>query len=152
MLNFTILILGAFLHLTASFEIQPRIVNGLSAHPGQFPYFVDLEIYMYTEYTPKIRHVGTNCGGALISTEFILTAAHCLTEGKYVNAYFGTTHILKKQRPAVYTITRENFHLHPEYCHTSNDIGMKMIIYWFVIFRKIKFFHILNHSSDTLAI
>ena len=44
---------------------QPRIVGGDDASPGQFPYFVFLDI---------------GCGGTLIAPDVVLTAAHCWIE------------------------------------------------------------------------
>lgn len=51
------------------FQIQSRIVGGSSAVEKQFPYHVSLRF--------KRNHVHF-CGGAIISEQFILTAAHCL--------------------------------------------------------------------------
>jgi secreted trypsin-like serine protease len=47
-------------------EQDQRITNGLSAHRGQFPWQVAL-----------IINGGTFCGGSLISSLWVLTAAHC---------------------------------------------------------------------------
>uniref|UniRef100_A0A1A9VYR4 Lectizyme n=1 Tax=Glossina austeni TaxID=7395 RepID=A0A1A9VYR4_GLOAU len=49
-------------------RLQPRVVNGRNANPGQFPYAVSLR---YNNI-----HI---CGGSIISANYILTAAHCLT-------------------------------------------------------------------------
>lgn len=50
---------------TASPVVQgtPRIIGGIYAEPGDFPYFV---------------HIG-NCGGALIAPDVVLSAAHCVS-------------------------------------------------------------------------
>lgn len=49
---------------------QPRIVGGNSASEGQFPHQVLLRI-------------GNNgmCGGSIISENYVVTAAHCVTSG-----------------------------------------------------------------------
>uniref|UniRef100_A0A1B0BPW0 Lectizyme n=1 Tax=Glossina palpalis gambiensis TaxID=67801 RepID=A0A1B0BPW0_9MUSC len=49
-------------------RLQPRIVGGRNAIPGQFPYAVSLR---YNNV-----HI---CGGSIISANYILTAAHCVT-------------------------------------------------------------------------
>lgn len=48
-----------------------RIVGGNEAHSGQFPYQVSIRDAIWTDF-----HF---CGGALITSEFVLTAAHCIS-------------------------------------------------------------------------
>uniref|UniRef100_A0A1B0BR19 Lectizyme n=1 Tax=Glossina palpalis gambiensis TaxID=67801 RepID=A0A1B0BR19_9MUSC len=50
------------------FLLQPRIVLGSNANPGQFPFMVSLR---YAD--------GHICGGSIISANYIVTAAHCVT-------------------------------------------------------------------------
>ncbi|KAM7347493.1 transmembrane protease serine 9-like [Cochliomyia hominivorax] len=47
---------------------QPRIVGGQNAMEKQFPYQISLRIFN--------RHI---CGGSIISKNFVVTAAHCVT-------------------------------------------------------------------------
>lgn len=60
-------------------EVEPRIVGGAPATPGEYPWQValigsdsDNEFY----YPPGFQF----CGGALIDPSWVLTAAHCVTE------------------------------------------------------------------------
>uniref|UniRef100_A0A1A9WSE0 Lectizyme n=1 Tax=Glossina brevipalpis TaxID=37001 RepID=A0A1A9WSE0_9MUSC len=48
--------------------LEPRIVRGRNATLGQFPYMVSLRY--------RNSHI---CGGSIISANYILTAAHCVT-------------------------------------------------------------------------
>lgn len=48
---------------------KSKIVNGRIASPGEFPHQISLQF--------KGQHI---CGGALISDQHVVTAAHCLNE------------------------------------------------------------------------
>lgn len=47
---------------------QPRIVGGQNAKNNQFPYQISLRLNNY--------HI---CGGSIISKNYVITAAHCVT-------------------------------------------------------------------------
>lgn len=49
---------------------QPRIVGGSNANNGQFPHQISLRI--------GESHI---CGGSIISQNYVVTAAHCVTTG-----------------------------------------------------------------------
>lgn len=51
--------------------IQNRIVGGVKAEPGEFPFQVRLNI--------RSRRGSSLCGGVIIDQRHILTAAHCMT-------------------------------------------------------------------------
>jgi prostasin len=54
-------------------ERESRIVGGVNAIPGEFPYIVSIHWVILTVST----HV---CGGSIINNIWVLSAAHCLTE------------------------------------------------------------------------
>ncbi|CAG0911229.1 unnamed protein product, partial [Cyprideis torosa] len=57
-----------------------RIINGRNAQPGWFPHQVEL-------LTSSNGHY---CGGSIISREWVVTAAHCVNEGKVAKIRAGT--------------------------------------------------------------
>ncbi|XP_068154599.1 serine protease SP24D-like [Drosophila tropicalis] len=46
---------------------RPRIVGGVAARPGQFPYLVSVRFFE--------RHI---CTGSILNPQFVVTAAHCI--------------------------------------------------------------------------
>lgn len=62
---------GNFVPITQQplkFFPQPRIVGGRDAEINQFPYQISLRLYN--------QHI---CGGSIISKNYIITAAHCVS-------------------------------------------------------------------------
>ncbi|KAL9887123.1 trypsin delta-like [Glossina fuscipes fuscipes] len=116
------LIIIAFVALHAqvdAFFLNSRIINGRPARPGQFPYIISLRY--------NNSHV---CGGSIISRNYILTAAHCLTNQIDGNRF--------NIPPSPFSIRAGSIHLeeggvvipvaetiqHPEYSINSLDIGL----------------------------
>ena len=57
---------------TMGFQVaSSKVVGGTPAQPGQFPFAASLKIKSFYSYI----HF---CGGAAITQEYILTAAHCV--------------------------------------------------------------------------
>ena len=103
-----------------------RLVGSVIADEGEFPYIV------------SIRYNNLHsCGGALISPDTVLTAAHCLQRfapggslekrNKFVKIVAGTSN-LKWENGT--TISVAKFIPHPDYYNVGhkNDIGIIKVI------------------------
>ncbi|NXR38288.1 ACRO protein, partial [Zosterops hypoxanthus] len=66
-----------------------RVVGGTGAEPGSWPWIVSIQ----HPWIPYLRHM---CGGSLISTNWVLTAAHCFDYIKKISMVYvviGATHL-----------------------------------------------------------
>lgn len=109
----------------SAFKIEPRIANGHTSDPNQFPYHALLAIGNNNE-------VFQTCGGTLIDSKWILTAAHCLENADEVAVYLGAskiTNFLETKRATSTTFPR-SFHIHPNYSLQSveHDIALIKLI------------------------
>lgn len=57
-----------------------RIIGGLDALPGEFPYIVSMQ----WTFLGLSTHT---CGGSIISASWVLTAAHCITESPAIGSF-----------------------------------------------------------------
>jgi secreted trypsin-like serine protease len=122
-------------HYNQQEEVEPQIIGGHEAEPGEYPWQVRLDI----EATG-----GTFlCGGSLIGREWVLTAAHCITdpyaEGgtnenlsnkvvspEAVTVYLGDYQISEtdpnEQQKPVSQVIR-----HPDYRSSGNDFDIALL-------------------------
>ncbi len=56
-------------------KVEPQIVGGTLADPGEYPWQVVL-----VDSSASSIYTGQFCGGSLVSSQWVLTAAHCITE------------------------------------------------------------------------
>lgn len=104
-----------------TFKISERIFKGARSERNQFPYYVFLEQIVNLNLS-KI------CGASLISNEWVLSAAHCVTEGKVILLHFGLheTRNLAEPGRQIQMIARKNTFIHPGYSTDDivNDIAL----------------------------
>ncbi|XP_037809749.1 collagenase-like [Lucilia sericata] len=88
------------------------IISGYRAAIGQFPWHVLLRRDADDELL---------CGGSIISTKWVLTAAHCIYNMTFVHLEFGTINLYFDGL----VMNSTKFYIYPEYNHNStNDIGL----------------------------
>lgn len=114
----------SYLSISSATYLKPRIIKGIKAKPNQFPFYVFLEI-IYPLYEDREQDT---CGSAIISDEWLISAAHCLTDTEKVIAHFGISNLNEISRPKHQSITVEKIHFrwYPKYIEFMkwNDIGL----------------------------
>ena len=92
-----------------------KIVGGVEATPNQWPWQVALFI-----------DNAWFCGGALISENYVLTAAHCADGATYFDIMAGAHNVRESSEPNRVEITSFNGWTHPEWDPNtlSNDIAL----------------------------
>ncbi|XP_073833442.1 serine protease SP24D-like [Musca autumnalis] len=125
---------------------EPRIVNGQSAKDGQFPHQVALFIG---------NHFA--CGGSIITPNYVVTAAHCVTSGGRPNPY-SASRLNVRVGSLFYNSGGEvigvsQVKVHPSYRRTVNDIALLKLSKPLVFTDKIKPIAIAKQSpADGVAV
>ncbi|NXM86237.1 ACRO protein, partial [Oenanthe oenanthe] len=98
-----------------------RIVGGAGSKPGAWPWIVSLQ----HPWAPDLGHF---CGGSLISTQWVLTAAHCFDDYNNITKMYvviGATQLTQPGRDARMRSVRQVL-IHPYYnpADMSYDIAL----------------------------
>ncbi|XP_063709380.1 collagenase-like [Culicoides brevitarsis] len=120
-------------------SINPRIVHGSQARLGQFPHQVAL-------LNRKMNSFSL-CGGSIISTDFVLTAAHCVRNIIHTTISFGT---INRNSPMLQMIAHKHI-IHENYNPTNlnNDIALWKLPQKLIFNEFIKPISLPNDFSDT---
>lgn len=98
-----------------------RIIGGNEATPNQFPYQVGLRLFIQNS-----DHIGL-CGGSLVSTTRVVTAAHCVDIVGSVEAVFGAHFMNREEATQVRrTVPLSGLHWHENYNPRTlvNDVAI----------------------------
>ncbi|XP_018321959.1 brachyurin-like [Agrilus planipennis] len=100
--------------------IAARIVGGEEARPNSLPYQAALVI--------NTKNGVFFCGGSLISTMHVLTAAHCVDGAEKVEVILGA-HNIRELEPTQRRYITSKFIIHPEWdsYYLTNDIALVVL-------------------------
>ncbi|GAA6110313.1 hyaluronan-binding protein 2 isoform X1 [Tachysurus ichikawai] len=104
-------------------RITSRIFGGRKTKPGAHPWQASLQVRVWN----STDDFGHNCGGILLNSCWVLTAAHCIDEQYEMQVVLGGVD-LKRHEAADQTIDVEDYFVHENYTATRhalyNDIAL----------------------------
>ncbi|KAA0712226.1 Granzyme B(G,H) [Triplophysa tibetana] len=135
---FSLLLLALLPHLTLAAYVNVGIVNGTEAKAHSRPYMVSVQ--------RGGRHI---CGGFLVSERFVMTAAHCYTDGHKLTVVVGAHDLSKSSARRVV----KSYNIHPRYDAKNflNDIMILELIGTTQMVKNVKSISIPNKEKDTKA-
>lgn len=138
-----VLLIALLASVNGANKIKAKIVNGMGATVGQFPFYAHLDIF---------NRDGSNeiCGATIISDEWLITAAHCTFYAKYLTVHLGMSRLSSRLSSEIegytaITVEAANFFEHPNYIGRVywNDIGMFLYFFRFCNDFQFHFFFLL---------
>ncbi|XP_068276789.1 acrosin-like [Nyctibius grandis] len=101
-----------------------RVVGGTDAQPGAWPWIVSIQ-------APWKTGTGHVCGGSLISSQWVLTAAHCFIKVSHISTWrvvIGATQ-LSQEGPETQVRNIARLLVHENYAHgpEENDIALLVL-------------------------
>jgi secreted trypsin-like serine protease len=98
-----------------------KIVGGYEAQPGAWPWMVGLVYHG----TPTV-YDGQFCGGTLISSKWVLTAAHCV-EGKSTSEFYALSGVHNLSADAGTQLGVKQIIQHPDYNSSTDNYDFALL-------------------------
>lgn len=96
---------------------KPKVVGGVEVNSmTEFPY--------QTVIFARWNFGSTLCSGAILSSNFVITCAHCLSGSKNASVFYGSKRLSTLDYERNQVVSSENYRIHPDYSAYSNDIAL----------------------------
>jgi trypsin len=111
----------AALFSSETFAVQPRIVGGVDAEPGAWPWMASIH------YVGDSNYNGHFCGGTLIHPQWIVTAAHCAEGEKAADLEVLVGAYDLKTTDEAIVMGVKAIYIHPDWNHRTYDSDIALL-------------------------
>uniref|UniRef100_S4RVZ1 pancreatic elastase II n=1 Tax=Petromyzon marinus TaxID=7757 RepID=S4RVZ1_PETMA len=101
---------------------QARIVNGEDAVPNSWPWQISLATAWFPESPNDIYHT---CGGVLLNSDWVLTAAHCIVTNYSQSVLLGKQNLHLFEEGQLH-VQIKNIHVHPKWNALFPEYGFDL--------------------------
>lgn len=114
---FILLLFGAVrINSIPASSVNNKVIGSIVASIEKFPY--------QTAIFAQQETVAVFCSGAILSANFVVTAAHCLVGSHNASVFYGSGKLSALDFDRNQVIPSSNYRIHPKYTTFFNDIAL----------------------------
>lgn len=95
----------------------PNAIGGAEVESiSSFPY----QTALYSRYDASTKF----CSGAILSSEYVITSAHCIVGSHSASIFYGSVNLAAPDFTKNQVVDAKNYRVHPQYSQYLNDVAL----------------------------